>query len=60
KELALLASLFAIEISESSSIDQQNVLGNFLATVGATLLTIAAQGQNLSSNSNGNDNNCSP
>lgn len=51
KEIAILSTVVAIELSEGKSLDQQNVLGNFLSTVGDIILTIAAQGQAQSSES---------
>lgn len=46
-ELAILADAVAIALTEGKSADEINVLGNFVAAVGALLLTIAAQGQSL-------------
>lgn len=49
KELIILASLVSITLAEGKSATDNNVLGNFFATVGASLLSIAAQQENLKS-----------
>lgn len=49
KEFAILANLVAITLSEGKSANDNNVLGNFVATIGAMLLSIAAQQQNIQS-----------
>lgn len=48
-ELAILATLFAIALTEGKSPDENNVLGNLLVQIGSVILTIAAQQQNLKS-----------
>ncbi|MBU5484680.1 hypothetical protein KQI86_10080 [Clostridium sp. MSJ-11] len=47
QELATLANIVAIALTEGRTADESNVLGNFIATVGALILTIAAQQQSL-------------
>ncbi|MEW9094915.1 MAG: hypothetical protein AB2417_07495 [Clostridiaceae bacterium] len=47
QELATLANIVAIALTEGRTADESNVLGNFLAAVGALILTIAAQQQSL-------------
>lgn len=48
EQLTVLSSVIAVAISEGLSISDQNVLGNFIAAVGASLLTIAAQNEAMS------------
>lgn len=47
--LVLLGSLLSVIVSQNLSTDEINVLGNFLAQIGASLLTKAAQQQSLQS-----------
>lgn len=47
KQLALLAVLIAIGLTEGLDLNLQNSLGNFLLTVGQTILCMAAQGETL-------------
>lgn len=49
EELVIVASTIAISLSKDKTNDEINVLGNLIATVGATLLTIAAQKQSIES-----------
>ncbi|CAM2975747.1 hypothetical protein HAHI6034_11680 [Hathewaya histolytica] len=42
KELIILASIVTLAFSENKTIDELNVLGNFLVTVGTNFLAIAA------------------
>lgn len=42
-QLAILSSLIAALIAQELTVDEQNVLGNFIVSVGSSLLTIAAQ-----------------
>ncbi|MBL4937279.1 hypothetical protein JK636_16240 [Clostridium sp. YIM B02515] len=56
-ELAILADAVAIALTEGKSADEINVLGNFVAAVGALLLTIAAQGQSLRDSADTKNNN---
>ncbi|WP_242844543.1 hypothetical protein [Clostridium novyi] len=43
QQLAAASSLIAIVLSKNLNLEEINVLGNFIAAIGATLLTIAAQ-----------------
>ncbi|GAB6150070.1 hypothetical protein [Clostridium novyi] len=43
QQLAAASSLIAIILSKNLNLEEINVLGNFIASIGATLLTIAAQ-----------------
>jgi len=47
-ELATLANTVAVIISKNLDIDQQNVLGNFILSMGVNLSTIASQSEYLS------------
>lgn len=44
---ALLAAVIGILLNLGLDANEQNALGNFLVTVGQTMLTVAAQSQNL-------------
>ncbi|BBB92346.1 MAG TPA: hypothetical protein PKA28_16335 [Methylomusa anaerophila] len=46
-ELAILATLITVALEETLTSEQLNVLGNFLAALGALLLTVAAQEEAL-------------
>lgn len=48
-DLSVLASVIAIGLSEGRTPDEVNVLGNLIAAIGASMLTIAAQQQSLAS-----------
>jgi hypothetical protein len=50
-QYALLSALIAVLLAENLDLNQQNSLGNFIVNVGSTMLTIAAQGQLIESNS---------
>lgn len=52
KQFALLATLFRLLLLDDLSIDQQSALGNFLLSVGQTILTASAQEQSLQSSQN--------
>ena len=54
KQYALLSSLVGIMLIEDLDLNQQNSLGNFFVSLGSTILTAAAQGQLIESNSNKN------
>ncbi|WP_102399279.1 hypothetical protein [Haloimpatiens massiliensis] len=59
KELAALAAVVAIALSENKNANELNVLGNFITGVGCIILIIAAQQQSLESilqNNNINNN----
>lgn len=43
EQLSFLANLLAIAISKGKSVDQLNVIGNFIVGVGGLILIIAAQ-----------------
>jgi hypothetical protein len=51
-ELAILSSLIAISLAEDMSVNDINLLGNFIVGVGGILLTIGAQKQLLQPSSN--------
>ncbi len=42
-QLSALSTLIAVKLAEGLSIEEQNALGNFLASIGSTMMTIAAQ-----------------
>lgn len=48
-ELAVLSNAVAIVFAADNSADENNILGNFLTTVGDIILLIAAQQQNIGS-----------
>ena len=45
KQLAILSTVIGIALIDDLTVDQQNVLGNFLVSVGQTIFTAAAQQQ---------------
>ncbi len=49
KQFAALATIFGLLLLDDLSIDQQSALGNFLLSVGQTMLTSSAQEQSLQS-----------
>ncbi|WP_251861015.1 hypothetical protein [Clostridium sp. Marseille-Q2269] len=49
EQLSILANLIALELSKGRSINELSVLGNLLTAVGAIILTIEAQKENLES-----------
>lgn len=49
KQFATLATVFGLLLIDDLSIDQQGALGNFLLTIGQTILTASAQEQSLQS-----------
>lgn len=51
-QLATLANLVAVALSEGRSSSEINVIGNFVVGVGSLMLTIAAQTEALSSKEN--------
>ena len=55
KQFALLSSLVGLILIENLNLDQQNSLGNFISSVGNFILTSAAQGDTLQSESKKND-----
>lgn len=46
-ELAIISSIVAVAITKGKSAEDINVIGNFIASLGAAVLTIAAQEQYL-------------
>jgi len=54
-ELATLATALGLIIASKFNANQQNVLGNFLEAVGQIILTIAAQAQNIQSQTSNQD-----
>lgn len=56
KQFALASSLVGILIIDNLDLNQQNSLGNFIVNIGQAVLTAAAQGQSLQSNSSQKDN----
>lgn len=48
-QLAVISTFIALVISKDKSTDEINVLGNLIASIGATVLSIAAQKQALQS-----------
>lgn len=55
KQFAALATIFGLLLLDDLSIDQQSALGNFLLSVGQTMLTSSAQEQSLQSCNTQND-----
>ena len=49
KQFAALATIFGLLLIDDLSIDQQSALGNFLLSVGQTILTASAQEQSIQS-----------
>jgi hypothetical protein len=49
KQFAALSTIFGLLLLDDLSIDQQSALGNFLLSVGQTILTASAQAQSLES-----------
>lgn len=45
KQLGILAGIIAAIISDGITMDEANILGNFITAIGASLLTIAASEQ---------------
>lgn len=54
-ELAILATIIAIALSKSLTLEQTNVIGNFLVAIGSVMLTIAAQEEALKTKNNDQD-----
>lgn len=54
KQFAILASFLGILLIDDLDIDQQNSLGNFIVSVGQSILTAAAQGQIVESDNKKN------
>lgn len=49
KQFAALSTVFGLLLLDDLSIDQQSALGNFLLSVGQTILTASAQEQSIQS-----------
>lgn len=49
KELTILVGVISITLTEGKSATDNNVLGNFFAALSGSILTIAAQQENLKS-----------
>lgn len=56
-EFTSMATLIALLIAPTLSINQQNSLGNFFEQIGQTFLTIAAQNQTVKHKNNQNTSN---
>ncbi|WP_027625488.1 hypothetical protein [Clostridium lundense] len=48
-ELSMLATIIAIAISEDKTLDELNILGNLITSVGSIIVTIAAVEQSQAS-----------
>ncbi len=42
QQLAILANVIAVALSENFSVAEQNLIGNVIVQIGSTILTIAA------------------
>ena len=49
EELAILSNIIALDLCKDKSINEINVLGNVIETIGCIMLTVAAQRQQLQS-----------
>lgn len=58
KQFALLSTIFGLLLLDDLSIDQKNALGNFIVSVGQTILTAAAQEQSLQTDNSKDDQIC--
>lgn len=58
KQFALLSTIFGLLLLDDLSIDQKNALGNFIVSVGQTILTAAAQEQSLQTDNSKEDQMC--
>ena len=47
EELAILSNIIALDLCKDKSINEINVLGNVIETIGCIMLTVAAQRQQL-------------
>jgi hypothetical protein len=54
-QFTILATVAGVLLTERLDLGQQNALGNFIVSVGQAILTAAAQGQLLQSDSGGNN-----
>lgn len=55
KQFALIAAVIGVAISDNLSVDEKNALGNFIVSIGQSILTEAAQESFLQGN-NSDDN----
>ncbi|WP_313128352.1 hypothetical protein [Anaerocolumna sp.] len=55
KQFALLSTIFGLLLLDDLDTDQKNALGNFIVSVGQTILTAAAQEQSLQNDNSQND-----
>jgi hypothetical protein len=55
KQFSLLSSIIGILLIDELDLGEQNSLGNFIVSIGQTILTAAAQGQLLQDNNSQND-----
>lgn len=51
EDLIILTNAIAISLSKEKSVDEINVLGNFIVGIGCLMLTIASQQQYIESKS---------
>lgn len=49
EELVILSNIIALDLCKDKTINEINVLGNIFDTIGAIMLTVAAQRQQLES-----------
>ena len=49
EELVILSNIIALDLCKDKSINEINVLGNVIETIGCIMLTVAAQRQQLES-----------
>lgn len=54
-QFALISTIFGLILQNDLNVDQKNALGNFIVSIGQTLLTAAAQEQSLQSDNSQND-----
>jgi hypothetical protein len=60
-EIVIIANTIAVAIAQDLNADEENILGNLFALVGASLLSLAAlDNSDSSTNSNSSDNTKSP
>lgn len=55
QNFALLSTLLGLSLLDNLNINQKNALGNFIVSIGQTLLTAAAQEQSLQNDNSQND-----
>lgn len=49
EELVILSNIIALDLCKDKTINEINVLGNVIETIGCVMLTVAAQRQQLQS-----------